>query len=62
MVSGAVTITLRLRQPLRVEIETAAKANGISMNAEMVDRLSRSFDDDRLDRIEAKLDKLLGER
>lgn len=37
------TIKIRMREPLRSEIERAATRNGCSMNAEMVTRLSRSF-------------------
>jgi hypothetical protein len=34
---------LRVKETLRSQIERAAKANGVSMNAEIVDRLERSF-------------------
>lgn len=36
-------IKLRLKEPLRLAIEKAAKANGVSMNAEVISRLQRSF-------------------
>ena len=35
---------LRLEEPLRAKIEDAAKANGKSMNAEIVSRLEASFE------------------
>ena len=37
-------IKLRMKEPLRAKIESAARERGISMNAEMVDRLERSFE------------------
>ena len=42
------TITMRLREPLRAQIEASAKAKGTSMNSEMVERLNRSFMFDQL--------------
>jgi hypothetical protein len=42
-----VDIKIRMREPLRAEIERAAKEKNISMNAEMVTRLGRSFDYER---------------
>ena len=36
-------IKIRLTERLRAQIEKAAKFNGVSMNAEMVARLERSF-------------------
>lgn len=37
------SLKLRFREELRVQIEEAARVNGISMNAEIIDRLQRSF-------------------
>ena len=39
--TGTAEIKLRMREPLRADIEATAKAKGISMNAEMVQRLER---------------------
>ena len=36
-------IKIRLTEPLRLQIEKAAKGHGVSMNAEMIERLTRSF-------------------
>jgi hypothetical protein len=41
--SATVDIKIRMKEPLRRDIERAAKGRQISMNAEMVDRLSRGF-------------------
>jgi hypothetical protein len=38
-----VTLRLRIKEPLRAEIERAAAARGVSMNAEMQRRLEASF-------------------
>jgi hypothetical protein len=38
-----VDIKIRMREPLRVQIEKAAAVRGVSMNAEMINRLERSF-------------------
>jgi hypothetical protein len=40
---AVVEVGLRVREPLRAKVEKAAKARGVSMNAEMVARLERSF-------------------
>lgn len=37
------SLKLRFREELRVQIEEAARVNGTSMNAEIIDRLQRSF-------------------
>ena len=42
--TATVDIKLRLKEPLRARVEAAAAERGVSMNAEMVDRLDRSFD------------------
>jgi hypothetical protein len=39
-----VDLKVRMREPLRAQIEEAARDRGVSMNAEAVDRLERSFD------------------
>lgn len=50
----------RLPDELKKRIEDAAMDNNRSQNAEVTSRLSRSFmDDDRLRRIEMKMDMLL---
>jgi hypothetical protein len=41
-------IKIRIREPLRAEIERAAKRRGISMNAEMNERLSASYERGRV--------------
>lgn len=38
-----VDIKIRMREPLRAQIEKAAAVRGVSMNAEMINRLDRSF-------------------
>jgi hypothetical protein len=43
-----VDIKIRMREPLRAEIERAAKRRGISMNAEMNERLSASYERGRV--------------
>jgi hypothetical protein len=41
-------IKVRLKEPLRMAIEAAAGDNAVSMNAEIVKRLERSFRDDEV--------------
>lgn len=41
--SATVDVKLRMKEPLRAALEGAARKRGISMNAEIVERLSRSF-------------------
>ena len=41
--SATVDIKIRMKEPLRAEVERAAKQRDVSMNAEMVDRLEQSF-------------------
>ena len=43
-----VDIKIRMKEPLRADIERAAKRRGVSMNAEMNDRLASSFDREAL--------------
>jgi hypothetical protein len=41
-------IKIRMMEPLRADIEASAQAKGVSMNVEMVDRLSKSYDRERM--------------
>jgi non-homologous end joining protein Ku len=41
--TALVGLRVRLREPLRKKLETAAKQRGVSLNAELVDRLEASF-------------------
>ena len=41
--SATVDLKVRMKEPLRAKIEAAAGARGVSLNAETVDRLERSF-------------------
>lgn len=41
--SATVDIKIRMKEPLRAEIERAAKRRGVSMNTEMVDRLEQAY-------------------
>lgn len=41
--SATIDIKVRMKEPLRAKLEKAAKERGISLNAEAVDRLERSF-------------------
>jgi len=41
--AAIVDIKIRMREPLRAKVEAAAKENSVSMNAEMVSRLERTF-------------------
>jgi plasmid stability protein len=63
-------IMTRLREGLRKRLEVAAKANGRSMNAEIIHRLEKSFDQETAEQLakrtaeemfEEMFDKLLGE-
>ena len=40
---AVVQLKARMREPLRARLEAAAKRRGVSLNAELVDRLDRSF-------------------
>lgn len=44
--TATVELKVRMKEPLRAKIEKAAKRRGVSMNAEAVDRLERSFSRD----------------
>lgn len=41
--SATVQLKIRMKEPLRAELEQAAQERGVSLNAEAVDRLERSF-------------------
>ena len=41
-------IKIRMTEPLRADIEASARAKGVSMNVEMVDRLSKGYDRERM--------------
>src|SRR5713226_8088659 len=45
--ADTVQISVRAKEPLRLQLEAAAKARGVSMNNEIIDRLQRSFENDR---------------
>lgn len=54
MSSEPLFFRLRLPEDLKAQIESSAKANGRSMNAEVLSRLERSFDlDDGLTELDA---------
>jgi hypothetical protein len=42
--TDSVDLKVRMKEPLRARLEAAARAKGVSLNAEAVDRLGRSFD------------------
>jgi len=44
--SATVDLKVRMKEPLRARLEKASAKRGISMNAEAVDRLERSFNED----------------
>ncbi len=54
--SATIQLKVRMKEPLRAKIERAAKRRGISLNSEIVDRLSLSFQKE-----EAKYDEFGGE-
>ena len=45
--TAIVDIKIRMKEPLRAQIEKAATDRGVSMNAEMVERLRASFADEK---------------
>ncbi len=51
--SDTVQLKLRMKEPLRADIEKSAIDCGVSMNTEMVGRLKNSFKDEQDNRIEA---------
>lgn len=44
--TATVDLKVRMKEPLRAAIENAAANNGVSMNAEAVNRLQRTFSED----------------
>ena len=42
--SATVQLKVRMKEPLRAKIASAAKKHGVSLNAEAVDRLAQSFE------------------
>ncbi len=44
--SDTIQLKARMKEPLRAKLEEAAEARGVSLNAEMVHRLERSFEGD----------------
>jgi hypothetical protein len=45
--SDTVQLKLRIKEPWRAKVEAAAKARGVSLNAELADRIERSFSYER---------------
>jgi predicted HicB family RNase H-like nuclease len=41
--SATVGLRVRFREPLRKKLELAAKKKGVSLNAELIERLEKSF-------------------
>lgn len=41
--TATVQLKVRMKEPLRAQLEKAAKARGVSINADVVDRLENSF-------------------
>ena len=55
--SAMVGLRVRFREPLRKKLEVAAKKRGVSLNAELVDRLERSFSAEAVEQVvSSKLD------
>jgi ABC-type lipopolysaccharide export system ATPase subunit len=55
--SALVGLRVRFREPLRKKLEVAAKKRGVSLNAELVDRLERSFSAEAVEQVvSSKLD------
>jgi hypothetical protein len=50
-----VQISIRTKEPLRAALESAARERGVSMNAEIVERLTRTFEDEI--KLEAEFDR-----
>ena len=44
--SATVDLKIRMKEPLRARIEKAARSNGLSLNAEVVQRLDRSLQEE----------------
>lgn len=47
--TAIVNLRVRTKEPLRAQIEKAARKRGVSMNAETVARLEASFRDDDIE-------------
>ena len=45
--SETVQVGLRMKEPLRADLEEAARRRGVSLNAELVARLEKSLEDDQ---------------
>jgi Arc-like DNA binding domain len=54
--TAIVGLKVRLREPLRKKLEVAAKKKGVSLNAELVARLERSFEAEPLEEITRRLE------
>lgn len=57
--TATVNITLRMREGLRRQIETAAKKEDRSLNEEMVARLEESFKREKADEILAESKRII---
>ncbi|MGC2415898.1 MAG: hypothetical protein WA459_24785 [Stellaceae bacterium] len=57
--SATVDIKIRMKEPLRAEIERSAREKGISMNAEMTEQLGRIYEQPDL-LVEAALESVYG--
>jgi len=53
--SDLVQLSVRAKEPLRAALETAAAERGVSMNAEIIERLMRTFEDEV--KLEAEFDR-----
>jgi hypothetical protein len=49
--TALVGLRVRMREPLRKQLEVAAKKRGVSLNAELVSRLERSFQIDSFEEV-----------
>lgn len=54
-----VSLGLKVTPDIKNKLDAAARANGRTQSQEAEARLERSFDDDRIERIEAKVDECL---
>jgi hypothetical protein len=54
--ADTVQISVRAKEPLRRQLEEAAKERGVSMNVEIIDRLQRSFENER------RIEEIFGSR
>lgn len=53
-----VAFTLRIRETLRARIEASARKRDVSMNAEIAERVERSFLSDKYDEIAKRMERL----